>query len=131
MLLRGTKRVATISELAPSTSTGSVFCGDWAATKFGRAKQANTIKFAAAAGSPPVIGRLMALISSRKYLSGITISTTWTSTKHECESFGQPQPTQYAHKYASLGTMARLPASGYNGNDAALSSHPIASRSHT
>src|SRR4051794_26034148 len=97
MLLRGTKRVATISELAPSTSTGSVFCGDWAATKFGRAKQASRIKFAAAAGSRPVIGRLMTLISNRKYSSGITISMTGASSKHECECFGRPQSTQCAH----------------------------------
>src|SRR6185436_1115475 len=85
MLLRGTKSVATLAELASSTSTGSVGCGDCAPTKFGRTRQAKIIKFAAADGNRPIAGLRMVFMSNPRYLAGISISKTWPPAAHQLQ----------------------------------------------
>src|SRR5215470_12814079 len=70
MLLRGTKSVATAAEFASSTSTGSVFCGDCAATKLGTSRQANVRT--AADGDPPITGLRTVFVRNLSHLSGIS-----------------------------------------------------------
>src|SRR5207248_6121801 len=72
MLLRGTKSFATVAEFASSTSTGSVFCGDCAATKLGTSRQANMRKLAAADGDRPITGLRILFVRNPRHLSGIS-----------------------------------------------------------
>src|SRR5438067_1203053 len=83
MLLRGTKSVATVAEFASSTSTGSVFCGDCAAAKFGPSRQANIRT--AADGDRLITSLRIVFIRNLRHLSGISTSKTLVPIAYELE----------------------------------------------